>query len=232
MPKHFFMEKPDINEVHLNVLLLGRPQSGKSATGNILLGSYEFESRLSLGSVTQSCELCQRRFSSFVRRDGREATLCVNVLDTPAFPHSYLKASEVKNDIHEALLEKFQRGLDAVVLVLRADVAFSEEDFKCIQLAEELLDFEWRNYFYIIFTHHDRFEENGLKLEEQLSNAPKALKFLLESAKNRYHFVNSVAPWLHAEGRPVLEKLLSLSQQNKYKALEFKQSAPSLQHTG
>ncbi|XP_054680764.1 GTPase IMAP family member GIMD1 isoform X2 [Grus americana] len=83
------------NEMTINLVILGGTQTGKSAAGNSLLGSSDFESHLSPSSVTTSCSLGRScRISRIIRRNGCELALRVRVLDTPSYPHSDLSKEQ------------------------------------------------------------------------------------------------------------------------------------------
>lgn len=120
----------DDNKITINLVLLGRTQSGKSAAGNTLLGSTDFNSCLSPSSVTTCCTLGRScPISGFARRRGHEVVVQVQVLDTPGYPHSCLRKEQVQQEIKSALVHHFgEKGLDLVLLVLRADVPLCEEE--------------------------------------------------------------------------------------------------------
>nr|XP_006630078.2 PREDICTED: GTPase IMAP family member GIMD1 [Lepisosteus oculatus] len=216
------MKMADLDALTLTVLLLGRPQCGKSATGNTLLGSHEFESRLSLGPVTQGCQLCCRTFHSFMRRQGRETALRLRVLDTPAYPNSLLSRQEVKQAVRDALRLKLRDGVHVLLLVVRADVPLCEEDCQFLQLAEDLFGSDWKNHGLLLITHRDALQKAGVQEEEHLKQASGTLRTLLDSVESRHHFVDNSMGWLQEERRPILEKLAKLSGQNKHRELPFK----------
>ncbi|KAJ8269629.1 hypothetical protein COCON_G00122360 [Conger conger] len=221
----------DAEVLRLNVLLLGRPQSGKSATGNTLLGSWEFPSRFSPGAVTQECQLCCRMFPGFMRRQGSEVALRLQVLDTPAYPHCLLSLEKVKEEISGSVERVLHPGPHVVALVLRADVPFCEEDCELIQLAEneddgalhvDLLGPAWRSHTLLVLSRSDSLDRAGVSGEEYLRQASGAFQTLLQSLEHRHHFVDNSTAWLHTEGRPLLEKLFSIARHNKYKALQLR----------
>ncbi|XP_036407753.1 GTPase IMAP family member GIMD1-like [Megalops cyprinoides] len=216
------MDPPEQGLLCLNVLLLGRPQAGKSATGNTLLGSYEFQSRLSPGAVTRECRLCWKNFPGFLRRQGVETALRLQVLDTPAYPNCLLSSERVKQDVATAAEKVFPEGVHMLVLVTRADVPICEDDHQLVHLAEELLGPGWRSHTLLVLSHSDRVSGARLKGEEYLRLASGAFQALLESVDHRYHFVDNSVAWPQAEGRPLLEKLLRISSQNKYSRLQIK----------
>ncbi|XP_030048377.1 GTPase IMAP family member GIMD1 [Microcaecilia unicolor] len=210
------------NEITINLLLLGRTQSGKSAVGNSLLGSIEFDSHLSARSVTQVCRSCRCRMQNFGRRLGKELCLQVHVVDTPGFPHSSLGKKAVARTIREALVQHFQEGLHMALLVLRADLPLCEEE-RChiVQLAENLLGSDWKRFTAIIFSHGDKVREAGFKEEEYLQTASEALIALLDSVHHRYLFKDFQENSLPQERTIIMNKIMNFVRQNGYEVLKF-----------
>ncbi|XP_074849575.1 GTPase IMAP family member GIMD1 [Carettochelys insculpta] len=215
----------DMDEMTINLLLVGRTQSGKSAAGNKLLGSFDFDSHLSPSSVTTCCSLgCSCRIPGFTRRNGHELALRVHVLDTPGYPHSSLSKEEVLQAVKEALAQHFgDEGLHLVLLVLRADLPLCEEENdRTIQLVQELLGPTWKNFTAVLFTHADKVQEAGLLADEYFHIASSTLLNLLSSIQQRYIFIDNQGNTLHQERKIVLRKLMEFIRQNSYQVLLVK----------
>ncbi|XP_029440684.1 GTPase IMAP family member GIMD1 [Rhinatrema bivittatum] len=210
------------NEVTINLLLLGKTQSGKSAVGNSLLGSFEFDSHLSAGSVTKACRACRCHIPNFGRRLGKELCLRVHVVDTPGSPHSSLGRKEVTRAIKEALLRHFPEGLHMALLILRADSPLCEED-NChtVRLAEDILGPSWKKFTAIIFSHGDKVREAGFKEEEYLQTASGALHALLDSVHHRYFFKDFQENSLQQERTIIMNRIMDFIRQNGYQVLQF-----------
>nr|XP_021381179.1 GTPase IMAP family member GIMD1 isoform X2 [Lonchura striata domestica] len=130
----------DSSEMTINLVVLGKTQTGKSAAGNSLLGSADFESRLCPSSVTTRCSLGRSgRILGLMRRNGRECALRVRVLDTPSYPHSALGKEQVRGTVRAALAQHFgEEGLHLALLVLRADLPLCpHESDDTVQLIQE-----------------------------------------------------------------------------------------------
>ncbi|KAM7167447.1 GTPase IMAP family member GIMD1 isoform 1-T3 [Macrochelys suwanniensis] len=215
----------DADEMTINLLLVGRTQSGKSAAGNSLLGSFDFDSHLSPSSVTTCCSLgCSCRISGFTRRNGHELSLRVHVMDTPGYPHSSLSKEEVQQAVRAALVQHFgEEGLHLALLVLRADLPLCEEEnHHTIQLVQELLGPTWKNFTAILFTHADKVEEAGLNGDQYLNIASDTLLNLLSSIQQRYIFVDNQANTLQQERKTSLRKIIEFIRQNSYQVLLVK----------
>ncbi|KAF4792283.1 GTPase IMAP family member GIMD1 [Turdus rufiventris] len=129
----------DSHEMTINLVVFGKTQTGKSASGNSLLGSSDFESRLSPSSVTTCCSLGRSgRILGFIRRNGCESALRVRILDTPSYPHSALSKEQVRDTVRAALAQHFgEEGLHLALLVLRADLPLCpDENNDTVQLIQ------------------------------------------------------------------------------------------------
>ncbi|KAL1772215.1 GTPase IMAP family member GIMD1 [Sigmodon hispidus] len=186
----------DTNKMIINLAVFGRTQNGKSSAGNILLGSDDFYSSFSPGSVTKDCSLGRScHLHSFMRRGGQEIALQVQVLDTPGYPHSKLSMRHVKHEVKKALEHHFgQEGLHLALLVQRADVPFfGQEASNPVQLIQELLGDSWKNYTAVLFTHAEKIEAAGISEDEYLHEASETLLTLLNSVQQRFvYYVYSV----------------------------------------
>ncbi|KFR07633.1 GTPase IMAP family member GIMD1 [Opisthocomus hoazin] len=212
----------DSNEMTINLVVLGRTQAGKSAAGNSLLGSSDFESHRSPSSVTTCCSLGRScRILGIIRRNGCELPLRVRVLDTPSYPHSGLSKEQVKDTVRSALVHHFgEEGLHLALLVLRADLPLCpDESNQAIQFIQELLGPTWKDFTAVLLTHADKAEEAGFSEEAYLLSASSTLLSLLSSVQHKYIFLDNQKSFIKEERAIVLRKLLNFMRQNNYQVL-------------
>ncbi|XP_048797077.1 GTPase IMAP family member GIMD1 [Lagopus muta] len=212
----------DSNEMTINLVVLGRTQTGKSAAGNSLLGSLDFESHLSPSSVTTCCSLGHScRILGITRRNGCELALRVRVLDTPSYPHSSLSKEQVKHTVRSALAHHFrEEGLHLALLVLRADLPLCpDENDQTTQFIQELLGPTWKDFTAVLLTHADKAEAAGFSEEAYLHKASSTLLSLLSSVQNKYIFLDNQKSIIKEERTTVLRKLLNFIRQNNSRVL-------------
>ncbi|NXY14935.1 GIMD1 GTPase, partial [Atrichornis clamosus] len=217
----------DSNEMTINLVVLGKTQTGKSAAGNSLLGSSDFESRRSPSSVTTHCSLRRScRIVGLTRRNGCEAALRVRVLDTPSYPHSGLSKEQVRDTVRAGLVHHFgEEGLHLALLVLRADLPLCpDESDDTVQFIQELLGPTWKDFTAVLLTHADKAEEAGYTEETYLHSASSTLLSLLSSVQHKYIFLDNQNSIIREERSIVLRKLLNFIRQNNYQVLLLKHS--------
>ncbi|NWH60475.1 GIMD1 GTPase, partial [Geococcyx californianus] len=217
----------DGNEMTINLVVLGRTQTGKSAAGNSLLGSSDFESHRCPSSVTTCCSLGRScRFSGIIRRNGSELALRVQVLDTPSYPHSDLSEEQVRDRVRSALAHHFRKeGLHLALLVLRADLPLCpDERDHAVQFIQELLGPRWKDFTAVLLTHADIAEEAGFSEETYMDSASSTLLSLLSSLQHKYIFLDNQKNITKERRGSVLRKLLNFIRQNNYQVLLLKHS--------
>ncbi|NXF82027.1 GIMD1 GTPase, partial [Sclerurus mexicanus] len=217
----------DTSEMTINLVVLGKTQTGKSAAGNSLLGSSDFESHGSPCSVTTCCSLGRScRILGVIRRNGCELALRVQVLDTPSYPHSGLSKEQVRDMVRSALAHHFgEEGLHLALLVLRADLPLCpDESDEAVQFIQELLGPTWKDFTAVLLTHADKAEEAGCSGEAYLHSASSTLLSLLSSVQHKYIFLDNQKGLIKEERTIVLKKLLNFIRQNNYQGLLFKHS--------
>ncbi|NXM98580.1 GIMD1 GTPase, partial [Sylvia borin] len=212
----------DSNDMTINLVVLGKTQTGKSAAGNSLLGSSDFESHLCPSSVTSCCSLGRSgRILGLMRRNGYESALRVRVLDTPGYPHSALSKVQVRDMVRAALAQHFgEEGLHLALLVLRADLPLCpDESNDTVQLIQELLGPTWKDFTAVLLTHADKAEEAGYSEETYLHSVSSTLLSLLTSVEHKYIFLDNHNSIIKEERNTVLRKLLNFIQKNNYRVL-------------
>ncbi|KAA0724618.1 GTPase IMAP family member 8 [Triplophysa tibetana] len=190
-------ETPKLSE--LRIVLMGYKGAGKSSSGNIILNREEFD---------------LKRTDQCVKRQREVADRHITVIEAPGWwiDEPVDQSSELLKQEILLSVSLCPPGPHVVLLVIRADIIFKEDERKAFQGYVDLLGERVWSHTIVLFTHGDFLGDTSI--EQHIESEGEDLQWLVEKCGIRYHVLNNKNRSDDTQIKDLLEKIKETVMKN------------------